>query len=29
VLRPAKIICVGLNYADRITESRMDRPERP
>jgi acylpyruvate hydrolase len=28
VLRPTKIICVGLNYADHITESRMDRPER-
>jgi acylpyruvate hydrolase len=28
VLRPSKIICVGLNYADHITESRMERPER-
>jgi 2-keto-4-pentenoate hydratase/2-oxohepta-3-ene-1,7-dioic acid hydratase in catechol pathway len=28
VLRPTKIICVGLNYADHITESRMERPER-
>ncbi len=28
VLHPSKIICVGLNYADHITESRMERPER-
>src|ERR1039457_2788447 len=28
VLRPSKIICVGLNYADHITESGMERPER-
>ena len=28
VLHPSKIICVGLNYADHITESGMERPER-
>jgi 2-keto-4-pentenoate hydratase/2-oxohepta-3-ene-1,7-dioic acid hydratase in catechol pathway len=28
VLRPGKIICVGLNYADHIAESRTERPER-
>ena len=28
VLRPGKIICVGLNYADHIAESKVDRPER-
>ena len=28
VLRPGKIICVGLNYADHIAESRAQAPER-
>jgi 2-keto-4-pentenoate hydratase/2-oxohepta-3-ene-1,7-dioic acid hydratase in catechol pathway len=28
VLRPGKIICVGLNYADHIAESQAQRPER-
>jgi 2-keto-4-pentenoate hydratase/2-oxohepta-3-ene-1,7-dioic acid hydratase in catechol pathway len=28
VLRPGKIVCVGLNYADHITESQVERPER-
>ncbi len=28
VLHPSKIICVGLNYADHIAESRAARPER-
>jgi acylpyruvate hydrolase len=28
VLRPGKIICVGLNYADHIAESRAKPPER-
>ena len=28
VLRPGKILCVGLNYADHITESRIEAPER-
>ncbi len=28
VLRPGKIICVGLNYADHIAESQAARPER-
>jgi acylpyruvate hydrolase len=28
VLRPGKIICVGLNYADHIAESGSSRPER-
>jgi 2-keto-4-pentenoate hydratase/2-oxohepta-3-ene-1,7-dioic acid hydratase in catechol pathway len=28
VLRPGKIVCVGLNYADHIAESRVQRPER-
>jgi 2-keto-4-pentenoate hydratase/2-oxohepta-3-ene-1,7-dioic acid hydratase in catechol pathway len=26
VLRPGKIICVGLNYADHIAESKAERP---
>ena len=28
VLRPGKIVCVGLNYADHIAESQAQRPER-
>ena len=28
VLRPGKIICVGLNYADHIAESKAKPPER-
>ena len=28
VLQPGKIICVGLNYADHIAESRVARPGR-
>jgi 2-keto-4-pentenoate hydratase/2-oxohepta-3-ene-1,7-dioic acid hydratase in catechol pathway len=28
VLRPGKIVCVGLNYADHIAESHAERPER-
>jgi len=28
VLRPGKIICVGLNYADHIAESRTGKPDR-
>jgi 2-keto-4-pentenoate hydratase/2-oxohepta-3-ene-1,7-dioic acid hydratase in catechol pathway len=28
VLRPGKIICVGLNYAAHVAESRGNRPER-
>ena len=28
VLRPGKIICVGLNYADHIAESRTAKPDR-
>jgi 2-keto-4-pentenoate hydratase/2-oxohepta-3-ene-1,7-dioic acid hydratase in catechol pathway len=28
VLRPGKIICVGLNYADHIAESRSAKPDR-
>jgi acylpyruvate hydrolase len=28
VLKPGKIICVGLNYADHIAESGSSRPER-
>jgi 2-keto-4-pentenoate hydratase/2-oxohepta-3-ene-1,7-dioic acid hydratase in catechol pathway len=28
VLRPGKIICVGLNYADHIAESRTVKPDR-
>jgi 2-keto-4-pentenoate hydratase/2-oxohepta-3-ene-1,7-dioic acid hydratase in catechol pathway len=28
-LRPASIVCVGLNYRDHILESGMDRPEQP
>jgi 2-keto-4-pentenoate hydratase/2-oxohepta-3-ene-1,7-dioic acid hydratase in catechol pathway len=28
VLRPGKIICVGLNYADHIAESRAVKPDR-
>ena len=28
VLAPSKIICVGLNYEDHITESKVDRPDR-
>jgi 2-keto-4-pentenoate hydratase/2-oxohepta-3-ene-1,7-dioic acid hydratase in catechol pathway len=28
VLRPSKIVCVGLNYMDHITESGGTRPER-
>jgi len=27
VLRPGKIICVGLNYADHIAESRSTKPD--
>ena len=28
VLRPGKIVCVGLNYADHIAESRTAKPDR-
>lgn len=28
VVRPGKIICVGLNYSDHIAETRSVRPER-
>lgn len=28
VLRPSKIVCVGLNYADHIAESAVESPER-
>ena len=28
VLNPGKIICVGLNYADHIAESKVERPGR-
>ena len=28
VLRPGKIVCVGLNYADHIAESRTTKPDR-
>ena len=28
VLRPGKILCVGLNYADHIAESHAEPPER-
>jgi 2-keto-4-pentenoate hydratase/2-oxohepta-3-ene-1,7-dioic acid hydratase in catechol pathway len=28
VLRPGKIVCVGLNYADHIAESQAERPQR-
>jgi 2-keto-4-pentenoate hydratase/2-oxohepta-3-ene-1,7-dioic acid hydratase in catechol pathway len=28
VLRPGKIVCVGLNYADHIAESHIDPPDR-
>ena len=28
-LRPPKVICLGLNYADHIEESGQARPERP
>lgn len=28
MLRPGKIICVGLNYADHIAESRTAKPDR-
>lgn len=27
--RAAKVLCVGLNYADHIAESKMDKPEYP
>jgi 2-keto-4-pentenoate hydratase/2-oxohepta-3-ene-1,7-dioic acid hydratase in catechol pathway len=27
--RPGKIVCVGLNYRDHATESKLDLPERP
>ncbi len=27
--RPSKIVCVGLNYVDHATESKMEVPERP
>src|SRR5438477_308155 len=28
VIRPGKIVCVGLNYADHIAESRTAKPDR-
>jgi acylpyruvate hydrolase len=28
VMNPGKIICVGLNYADHIAESKVERPSR-
>jgi 2-keto-4-pentenoate hydratase/2-oxohepta-3-ene-1,7-dioic acid hydratase in catechol pathway len=28
VLRPGKIVCVGLNYADHIAESHTERPDK-
>lgn len=29
VLRPGKLICIGLNYRDHVAESNMPIPERP
>ncbi len=29
VLRPSKIICIGLNYADHARESNMELPKEP
>lgn len=29
VARPSKIICIGLNYADHATESKMELPKEP
>ncbi len=28
-LRPASIVCIGLNYLDHIREANMERPTRP
>jgi 2-keto-4-pentenoate hydratase/2-oxohepta-3-ene-1,7-dioic acid hydratase in catechol pathway len=28
-LRPAAIVCIGLNYADHVRESGMETPKRP
>lgn len=27
--RPSKIVCVGLNYDDHTTETKLERPDRP
>ncbi len=29
IARPSKILCVGLNYRDHASESKMEVPERP
>ena len=29
VLRPSKILCIGLNYRDHAAESKMDPPKFP
>src|SRR6185503_5367 len=29
LLRPSKIICIGLNYADHAKESNMEIPKEP
>src|ERR1700761_1050838 len=29
ILRPAKILCIGLNYRDHATESKMEPPKFP
>jgi len=29
VLRPEKIICIGLNYRDHAAESKMEIPKEP
>jgi 2-keto-4-pentenoate hydratase/2-oxohepta-3-ene-1,7-dioic acid hydratase in catechol pathway len=29
ILRPGKILCIGLNYRDHATESKMDPPKFP
>ncbi|PWU02414.1 MAG: ureidoglycolate lyase [Bacteroidetes bacterium] len=29
IARPSKIICIGLNYSDHATESKMDLPTEP
>lgn len=29
ILRPSKIVCIGLNYADHAREAKMDLPKEP
>jgi 2,4-didehydro-3-deoxy-L-rhamnonate hydrolase len=29
LVRPSKIVCIGLNYADHAAESNMDKPKEP